>query len=65
MLVFWILFNLFVLAMLALDLGVLNRKPSRVGVRQALAWSAIWIMLAAIFALLVLSRFGRPKHCNS
>jgi tellurite resistance protein TerC len=60
-LVFWILFNLFVLAMLALDLGVLNRGSSPVGVRQALAWSAIWIMLAAIFAMLVLSRFGRPQ----
>ncbi|HSZ60417.1 MAG TPA: TerC family protein [Terriglobales bacterium] len=61
MVVFWILFNLFVLAMLALDLGVLNRGSSRLGVRRALIWSAIWIMLAAIFALLVLSRFGRPE----
>jgi TerC family integral membrane protein len=60
-LVFWILFNLFVLAMLALDLGVFNRGSNRVGVRQALAWSAIWIMLALLFALLVLSRFGRPQ----
>jgi tellurite resistance protein TerC len=59
-LVFWILFNVFVLAMLALDLGMVNRGSRRVGVRQALAWSAIWIMLAAVFALLVLLRFGRP-----
>ena len=61
MLLFWILFNLFVLVMLALDLVVLNRRSSRVGVRQALAWSAIWIMLALVFALLVLLRFGRPQ----
>jgi tellurite resistance protein TerC len=60
-LVFWILFNLFVLAMLALDLGVFNRRSNRLGIRNALAWSAIWIMLAAIFALLILSRFGRPE----
>jgi tellurite resistance protein TerC len=60
-LVFWILFNLFVLAMLALDLGVLNRGSRRIGFRQALAWSAIWMMLAAVFALLVLLRFGRPE----
>lgn len=61
MLVFWILFNIFVLAMLALDLGLLSRGSHRVGLRQALAWSAIWIMLAAVFALLVLLRFGRPQ----
>lgn len=61
MLVFWILFNLFVLAMLALDLGLLNRGSRRVGFRQALARSAIWIMLAAVFALLVLLHFGRPQ----
>ncbi len=60
-LVFWILFNIFVLAMLALDLGLLSRGSHRVGLRQALAWSAIWIMLAAVFALLVLLRFGRPQ----
>jgi tellurite resistance protein TerC len=60
-LVFWILFNLFVLAMLALDLGVLNRGARRVGLRQALAWSGVWIALAVVFAFLVLMRFGRPQ----
>jgi tellurite resistance protein TerC len=51
---FWILFNLFVLAMLALDLGVLNRRSHRIGFREALAWSGMWIALAAAFAALVL-----------
>jgi tellurite resistance protein TerC len=60
-LVFWIAFNLFVLAMLGLDLGVLSRRSGRVGFRRALAWSAIWVMLAMVFALLVLLRFGRPQ----
>ena len=59
MLVFWILFNLFVLAMLALDLGVLNRRPHRIGFREALAWSGVWIALAAAFAVLVLFWQGR------
>ena len=59
MLVFWILFNLFVLAMLALDLGVLNRRPHRVGFREALAWSGTWIALAAGFAVLVWFWHGR------
>lgn len=60
-LVFWILFNLFVVAMLALDLGVLNRRSHRVGFREALAWSAVWIALAAAFAVLVLFWHGRAQ----
>ena len=61
MLVFWILFNFFVLAMLALDLGVMNRRPHRIGFREALAWSGIWIGLAAAFALLELFWHGRAE----
>lgn len=61
MLVFWILFNLFVLAMLALDLGVMNRRPHRVGFREALVWSGIWIALAAAFALLEFFWHGRAQ----
>jgi tellurite resistance protein TerC len=60
-LVFWILFNVFVLAMLALDLGVMNRRPHRVGFREALAWSGIWIALAAAFAVLELFWHGRAE----
>ena len=61
MLVFWILFNLFVLAMLAIDLGVMNRRPHRVGFREALVWSGIWITLAAAFALLEFFWHGRAQ----
>jgi TerC family integral membrane protein len=60
-LIFWILFNLFVVAMLALDLGVLNRRPHRIGLREALAWSGVWIALAAVFAVLMLFWQGRPQ----
>jgi tellurite resistance protein TerC len=45
----WIGFNLFVLAMLALDLGVFNRKAHVVTWREAGMWSAIWIGLALAF----------------
>ncbi len=45
----WIIFNAFVLAMLALDLGVLNRKAHRIRVREALLWSVMWIGLAVLF----------------
>lgn len=61
MLVFWIIFNVFVLAMLALDLGVMNRRPHRVGFREALAWSGIWIALAAAFAVLEFFWHGRAE----
>ena len=61
MLVFWILFNLFVFLMLALDLGVFNRRPHTIGLREALAWSAGWIALAGAFAVVVLFWHGRAE----
>src|ERR1700722_14093239 len=51
--IFWVGFNVFVLAMLALDLGVVNRSKRALGFREALAWTAIWFGLAAVFALLL------------
>src|SRR3989344_3561552 len=42
-------FNVFVLAMLALDLGVFHRKAHEVRLREALIWSAVWIGLALLF----------------
>ena len=47
----WIGFNLFVLAMLALDLGVFHRKAHEVTMREAAIWSAVWVTLALAFAL--------------
>ena len=41
----WIGFGVFVLAMLALDLGVFHRKWHHVGVKEALTWSGVWIAL--------------------
>ena len=61
MLLFWILFNLFVLAMLVLDLGILNRRSHRVSFHEALAWSGVWIALAAAFAVLELFWHGRAQ----
>lgn len=45
----WLLFTLFILAMLALDLGVFNRKSHSISTREALKWSAFWIALAFCF----------------
>jgi len=47
----WVVFNLFVLAMLALDLGVFHRRSHQVGVKEALVWSGVWITLALLFNL--------------
>jgi tellurite resistance protein TerC len=59
LILFWILFNLFVLAMLALDLGVFNRRPHSIGFREALGWSVMWIALAVAFAVIVYFWHGR------
>jgi len=45
----WTGFGAFVLAMLALDLGIFHRKSREVGLKEALTWSAIWIGLALAF----------------
>lgn len=45
----WIGFNVFVLAMLALDLGVFHRKAHAVSGREALIWSIVWISLSLAF----------------
>jgi tellurite resistance protein TerC len=47
----WIGFNLFVLLMLALDLGVFHRKAHAVSIKEATIWSVVWIALALIFNL--------------
>ena len=45
----WVGFNIFVLAMLALDLGVFHRKSHAVSGREALIWSIVWISLSLVF----------------
>jgi tellurite resistance protein TerC len=45
----WAGFNLFVLAMLAVDLGIFHRDSHAVSLREAGIWSAVWIALALLF----------------
>jgi len=47
----WVAFNIFVLVMLALDLGVFHRKAHVIKIKEALIWSAAWITLALLFNL--------------
>jgi len=59
LLYFWILFNLFALGMLVLDLFVFQRRGRVVRSREALAWSAMWIALAMAFAGVIFFWQGR------
>jgi tellurite resistance protein TerC len=54
----WAGFGIFILAMLALDLGVLNRKAHVIKYREAVAWSIVWITLALLFCGGVYWRLG-------
>lgn len=60
-LLFWVLFHVFVLAMLGLDLGFLQRPGHVVKFREAVLWSLLWIALAAAFAVLIFFWHGRDS----
>jgi tellurite resistance protein TerC len=47
----WVVFNIFVLGILAVDLLVLHRKAHTVSLREALAWSCVWVSLALAFGV--------------
>jgi tellurite resistance protein TerC len=49
---FYAVFTLFVLGLLALDLGVFHKKEHAVSFKEAAAWSAVWVALALIFNVL-------------
>jgi tellurite resistance protein TerC len=49
----WVGFNIFVLAMLALDLGVFHRKAHAVSGKEALTWSLVWISLSLVFNAII------------
>ncbi len=57
----WIGFNVFILAMLALDLGVFHRKSHIVSLRESLTWTAVWVVLAMLFNLGVWHYAGSTK----
>jgi tellurite resistance protein TerC len=54
----WAGFIAFIATMLALDLGVFNRKSHLVTLREALAWCSVWFSLAMAFNLLVYTKMG-------
>src|SRR5207253_950946 len=63
----WVGFCSFFVVMLAIDLGVFNRKPHEITTRNAAVWSGVWITLALIFAGLLFGPlgwelFGAARH---
>jgi len=57
----WMGFNLFVLAMLALDLGVFHRKAHIISVKESITWTIIWVAMAMVFNLGVWHFGGSQK----
>jgi tellurite resistance protein TerC len=57
----WIIFSVFVLGMLALDLGVFNRKAHEVRFKEALTWSVVWVALSLAFNGWIYHKFGSEK----
>src|SRR3954470_6766639 len=60
MLLIWVGFIIFILFVLALDLGVFHRKAHIVSVKEALGWSGVWISVALLFSIFVY--FGYEHH---
>jgi tellurite resistance protein TerC len=57
----WLGFIVFVLVMLALDLGIFHRKAHVVGYKEALGWSAVWIAMSLLFGAGVWWKFGHER----
>ncbi|HVX94487.1 MAG TPA: TerC family protein [Polyangia bacterium] len=57
----WGIFGVVVLAMLAVDLGIFNRKAHVISFKEAALWSLIWISLALAFNVFVFFRFGQES----
>lgn len=58
---FWIAFTLFVITMLAIDLGVFHRKSHVVSFKESIIWTAVWIGLAMLFNVVVYLWKGPEK----
>jgi tellurite resistance protein TerC len=50
---YWAIFILCILLFLALDLGLFHRRPRAVKFKEALAWSAVWVALSLLFAVVL------------
>lgn len=58
---FWIGFHVFIFIMLALDLGVFNKKSHKIALKEALTWVVVWVSLAILFNIFIYYEFGKTK----
>ena len=58
----WIVFNIFVLIMLALDLGVLHKEAKPISLKEATVWSIVWVLVALAFNWGMLYWYGPPDQ---
>jgi tellurite resistance protein TerC len=56
-----VLFNLFVVVMLALDLGLFQRSAHFPTMRAALLWMTLWVCLALSFAAFIWVQFDSTR----
>jgi tellurite resistance protein TerC len=57
----WLVFNLFVLAAIVLDLGVFHRRPHKMETREAITWTLVWVGLSVAFGLGVMHFSGQQR----
>jgi tellurite resistance protein TerC len=57
----WLVFNLFVVAAIVLDLGVFHRRPHKMETREALIWTLVWVGLSVAFGLSVMHFSGERR----
>jgi tellurite resistance protein TerC len=56
---FWTLFVVVILGLLSLDLGIFHRKAHAVSIKEASAWSLVWVVLSTLFGIWVFRAFGK------
>ena len=61
MIYWWIFFAIFILAMLALDLGVFNREAHLIKLKEAMLWTLFWVSLALLFGVGIYYFYGQQK----
>ena len=57
----WVGFNLFILIMLALDLGVFHREVKEISIKEAFLWTCFWVILSFAFNIIVYYTLGTDK----
>jgi len=60
----WIIFILFIILCLALDLGVFNKEDHEIGTREAAKWTSIWVTLALLFSGVIYWLFSSGNVAN-